>query len=102
MAALHLVKSIHESAENLVCRYCEYCDMRRLPWMHQAFSQLLEEGFAAQLLEEIILKTAQAPRPSWAYLQAIIRNCRSSGVYVLADFSNQKPRKKHYYYEQDY
>lgn len=100
MSALHVVKSEHEAAESLVNRYCEFCDMRRLPWMHAAFLQLLEEGFALQLLEEVILKTAQAPRPSWAYLTAIIRNCRSNGVYVLADFNNQRPRRNHH--DQDY
>ena len=103
MPALQIVSNPFTAltADELVDHYCESCGMKRLPWMKPEFSQLLAEGFTPQLLDEIISKTAHAPRPSWAYLLAIVGNCRTYGVYKLDDFHLQKP-KKHHENQQDY
>ena len=70
----------------LVEEYCRECGFTRLPWMKQEISQLVNEGFEIDLLQEVIARTARAPRPSWAYFSAIIRSCRIAGLYDLFSF----------------
>ena len=96
MPALHLVSDDPGTltATDLVDLWCLNCGMKRLPWMKPAFSQLLAEGFAADLLHEAISRTARAPRPSWAYFQAIINNCRSVGVYDLPGMITRTSRRQ--------
>lgn len=63
-----------EDAKHLVRYFCQECGFRPLPWMQRKFSELLHSGYSVPDLESIIDTTAMAPRPSWAYLSAIIRN----------------------------
>lgn len=70
----------------LCALFCHECGFNPLPWMGREFARLLAEGFTAELLEELIARTARAPRPSWAYLSAILDNCRFRGAYDLPSF----------------
>ena len=57
--------------------FCEECGFRPLPWMQRKFKALLDSGWDVPTLEAVVDCTAMAPRPSWAYLAAIIRNSGS-------------------------
>lgn len=81
MPSLHVVKGseinpdISQSAEDLTNQFCYMCGFRRLPWMLEAFSTYLQEGYEPAMVLEVIRRTARAPRPSWAYLEAIMDRC---------------------------
>ena len=107
MSALHIVEPeelMHpeEMARHLASMFSEYCGCKLLPWMAKDFEQLIVDGFDMDMLEEVIIRTAHAPRPSWAYLSAIIRNARTAGAYDLPTFKELKTttnnRMEYYYY----
>ena len=69
--------------------FCEECGFRPLPWMQRKFKTLLENGWDVPMLESVIESTSMAPRPSWAYLAAIIRNSdEAAESYIGKGFSN--------------
>lgn len=88
MPALHLVQNTPKtlSADDLLLQFCYNCGMKRLPWMRQEFAAWLAQGFEPELIEEAINRTARAPRPSFAYLEAILRNSERVGALDLATF----------------
>ncbi len=63
-----------QCAEYLTRYFCRECGFRPLPWMPRKFKELLQKGYDQKGIEELIELTAMAPRPSWAYLAAIVRN----------------------------
>ena len=92
-AALHLVTQscqateaevILDKASELSLDFCRECGFEPLPYMRREFARYLCQGYAMDMLEEVIGRTARAPRPSFAYLSAIMRN--ASGYYTLDDF----------------
>lgn len=100
MPALHLVNTAPEASDptdaaKLAHLFAYECGFSPLPWMYRQFAQLLEEGFSFELLEEIISRTSRAPRPSWAYLAAIIAGCRIRHAYDLPSFLVM-PRVQHW------
>ncbi len=64
---------VHD-AKYLVRYFCEECGFKPLPWMERKFTDLLSRGYSLSDVESMIESTSMAPRPSWAYLAAIIRN----------------------------
>ena len=80
--------------EYLADLYREECDLKVLPFVLRNFRQFLEEGFEGQMLAEAIKRTAMAPRPSWYYLDAIIKYCRASHIYTYEDFLMKKHHRK--------
>ena len=69
--------------------FCEECGFRPLPWMQRKFKTLLENGWDVPMLESVIESTSMAPRPSWAYLAAIIRNSdEAAESYIGKGFTN--------------
>ena len=90
-SALYLVRNqsptdISTASEALARHFSHECGFRLLPWMSRSFAQLLTEGFAQDMLETVIDCTAIAPRPSWAYLSAIIRRARYHHAYTIEAF----------------
>jgi hypothetical protein len=97
MSTLHLVPdtqfstpsagaSRHAEAARLVNHFAYYCGGTQLPWMFDQVERWLEEGFEPGVIREAIERTAQAPRPSWRYLAAIIWNARRCGCFSEADW----------------
>lgn len=80
----------HLSAPELAELFSRECGIRPLPYMQRAFAQFLQEGFEPLMLQEVIFRTAMAPRPSWAYLDAILRNCRSEGIFDYVKFMTRR------------
>lgn len=74
------------AANQLASYFSDQCGLRKLPWMPKEMSLLLDKGMSADLITEIIDRTARAPRPSWAYMSAIIGKCHYYGAYDLASF----------------
>lgn len=90
-SALYLVRNqspadISTASEALARHFSHECGFRLLPWMSRQFAQLLSEGFSQDMLESVIECTSIAPRPSWAYLSAIIRRARYHRAYTLDAF----------------
>lgn len=67
--------------EELARLFSAECGLQQLPFMARGFRAMLAEGFEPRLLQQAICRTAMAPRPSWAYLEGILNNCRISGIY---------------------
>lgn len=68
------------SAAEIAAQMCaEWALPAVLPWMTREFEKLLQQ-WPAELLQEAISRTARAPRPSWAYFSAILRNWAAAGV----------------------
>ncbi len=68
------------SAAEIAAQMCaEWALPAVLPWMTREFDKLLLQ-WSAELLQEAISRTARAPRPSWAYFSAILRNWAAAGV----------------------
>lgn len=76
----------------LAVSFARECGFRPLPWMQRGFLRLLDEGFEYDMLLCVIDQTSHAPRPSWAYLEAIIRRARLNGRYTYLDFLSM-PRR---------
>lgn len=68
------VSDLTKQARRLVNYFCSECGFRPLPWMERKFAELLQTGHEVEQLEDIIQITSMAPRPSWAYLAAVVRN----------------------------
>lgn len=89
-AALRIVTesetNVDKAAQELVREYTTNCGMKRLPWMQNAFRQFLIDGFEPAVITEAIMRTARAPRPSWAYLEAIMRRASYHKAYTLGQF----------------
>lgn len=101
MSALHVVHSsvsqvadIDHLSDVLTVCFARECGFRPLPWMKRGFRHLLEEGFEYQMLVQVIEQTSHAPRPSWAYLSAIISRARMNGNYTFSQFMAQPHRSK--------
>ena len=62
------------------------CGFRRLPWMEKAFLGLLQKGMSYDLIMHLVGLTSRAPRPSWAYLNAIANNAMLHGAKTLDEF----------------
>lgn len=86
-------KDLEQTAAGLALEYCHECGFKPLPWMAKEFRGYLEKGVEPEMLGEIIYRTARAPRPSWAYLSAIVRRSMQRGLYTCADFCIA-PREK--------
>ena len=88
--ALYIVSKSEKPAAAISAKlagmFARECGFKLLPWMPRKFAQLLEDGYSCELLEEIIIRTSMAPRPSWAYLAAIISSCAIRGVHDLPEF----------------
>lgn len=52
----------------------------------QTLARYLREGFEVEMIVATIEETAMAPRPSWRYAFAILRNCYNEGVKTQAAF----------------
>lgn len=74
-------------AKYLVSYFCNECGFRPLPWMQRKFLELLSRGYDVPTLKDVIESTSMAPRPSWAYLAAIIRNSEEQ----IREFSRRFP-----------
>lgn len=86
--------NVARTSQVLTVSFARECGFRPLPWMQRNFKAYLDEGFEYLLLVEAIAQTSHAPRPSWAYLDAILRRCRTDGIYSLAAFLCQPHRDK--------
>lgn len=87
-------------ARKLSIAFSHECGFRQLPWMQRGFYQLLDEGFDFNMLLHVVFQTSMAPRPSWAYLQAIIRRARLNDAYTERDFVCLPRKDKDKLYQQ--
>ena len=96
MTTLHLVSAAQKNegaqlASVLVDDFCLNCGCRRLPWMPAAMREWIEvDGFEEGVFREAFRRTARAPRPSWAYLEAIMGYARASGCLDIVSFLTRK------------
>ena len=84
---------LNHLSQVLTVAFARECGFRPLPWMQRGFYRLLDEGFEYDMLLNVIEQTSKAPRPSWAYLSAIVNRARSNGAYTYLEFFAQ-PRQK--------
>lgn len=84
-------------AKYLTRYFCEECGFRPLPWMERKFKALLDAGWDVPTLESVICCTAMAPRPSWAYLAAIVRNSGSCAGFSSRHFPPSIPLNENHY-----
>lgn len=78
------IQSIIESAQALAKRFSYECGLSPRPLMVREFARYLAQGYDYDMLAEVINRTAMAPRPSYAYFAAIMRN--AYGCKTLHDF----------------
>lgn len=76
-------QALIDQAKRLTALFCRECGFKPLPYMAREFARYLVQGYEPDLLEEIINRTAMAPRPSFAYFRAVITR---SGCHTLHDF----------------
>ncbi len=55
----------------------------------------IKGGMSAEVIRAAIDDTMMAPRPSWAYCSAILRNCDLDNVKTLADWEARKKRREY-------
>lgn len=93
MSALYLVtpenndQAITDQAVHLAEEFSFQCGFRMLPYMVKEMERYLLDGFQPDMITEAIARTARAPRPSFAYLAAIMRNAKAAGHYDYASYS---------------
>ena len=86
-------------AKYLTRYFCEECGFRPLPWMERKFKALLDSGWDVPTLESVIGCTAMAPRPSWAYLAAIIRNSETCAGFSSRLFPPSIPSYEYHQHQ---
>ena len=88
MPALQVVKPEQPNidANYLAWYFCENCGMKRLQWMQREIEHWIDAGFEPDMIQEAIDRTSRAPRPSWAYLNAIMNNAAAAYAYTLSRF----------------
>lgn len=100
---------LNSTSEHLALLFSQECGFRPLPWMQRNMTDYLRRGFDPALIEEAIRRTSQAPRPSWAYLAAIMNNAAAAQTYDLQEFlsasmaripARQGPRQSYTYLDQ--
>lgn len=84
----------------------EACDLARtiadmigavpLPFHADQIDWYLKSGFTADLLLMAAESTMLAPRPSWAYFRAILRNCASDGCKTGSAYLDRLEDWKHW------
>lgn len=77
---------IDAASTHLARLFSQECGFRPLPWMARKMSSWLSRGFDPALIEEAVRRTSMAPRPSWAYLEAILRNAEKAKTFDLDEF----------------
>lgn len=95
--ALYIVpdrEKMNYTANDLVSLYTEECNLQALPFVHRMINEYLQAGFEDLMIAEAIMRTAMAPKPSWYYLQAIMRNCKNTGIYTYDDFVSKNHRRE--------
>ena len=80
-------------------QYVDCCDYyarsfhRAVPaGVQREFATRIKAGMSADVIRAAIDDTMCAPRPSWAYCAAILRNCDLDGVRTLRDWQERKMR----------
>ena len=80
-------------------QYVDCCDYyarsfhRAVPaGVQREFTTRIKAGMSAEVIRAAIDDTMCAPRPSWAYCAAILRNCDLDGVRTLRDWQERKMR----------
>lgn len=80
-------------------QYIDCCDYyarsfhRAVPaGVQREFATRIKAGMSAEVIRAAIDDTMCAPRPSWAYCAAILRNCDMDGVRTLRDWQERKMR----------
>lgn len=56
------------------------CGFPDLPIYYRLIEEMLCNGLEPDLIEVLIEATAEAPRPTYAYLRACYMNCKLSGI----------------------
>lgn len=91
MHQLHVVSQApnpKDSTPDQLLNYFTYnCGVRRLPWMLEEVKGWLAEGFDPWVIREAMRRTSRAPRPSWAYLAAIMHNASACHFYDSTSFA---------------
>lgn len=93
MPSLYLVKPSSDpddtaaKAVELSKDFCFQCGFRALPYLAEEMTKYLLQGFDPAMIREAIARTARAPRPSFAYLAAIMRNAAAAGQYDYPSFA---------------
>ena len=77
---------LDKASTHLARLFSQECGFRPLPWMARKMSFWLSKGFDSGLIEEAVRRTSMAPRPSWAYLEAILRNAEKAKTFDLDEF----------------
>ena len=64
------------------------------PGVQRELATRIKAGMTADVIRAAIDDTMMAPRPSWAYLAAILRRCDLEGIKTLQDWNESKSRYK--------
>ncbi len=80
-------------AARRLCEYFEYCTALPTAHMHRDIMvDWLSEGFEEDMLHICIAETARAPRPTWRYLEAIVRHCRTDKAFTADEWNDRDVR----------
>ena len=85
-------EALSQEAVKLSLMFCRECAFKPLPYMARSFARWLLDGHEPAMIAEAIRRTAQAPRPTYAYLAAVMRNAAAAHQYTLAAFSQPYTR----------
>ena len=77
-------KVILSDAKYLVEYFCHECGFKPLPFMAREFARYLHLGYEREMLEMVVDLTARAPRPSFAYFNAVMAH--AYGFKTVSDF----------------
>ena len=76
-----------------VCEYYAQAFHRSpAPAIQREIATRIKAGMSADVLRAAIDDTMMAPRPSWAYMAAILRRCDLEGIRTLTDWRTSKDR----------
>lgn len=62
------------------------------PGIQRELATRIRDGMSADVIRAAIDDTMMAPRPSWAYMTAILRRCDLEGIRTLAEWNTSKER----------
>ena len=83
---------LHGQYVDICTYYAQAFERAPAPGIQRELATRIRDGMSADVLRAAIDDTMMAPRPSWAYMAAILRRCDLENIKTIADWRQSKER----------
>lgn len=83
---------LHGQYVDVCTYYAQAFERAPAPGIQRELATRIRDGMSAEVLRAAIDDTMMAPRPSWAYMAAILRRCDLENIKTITDWRQSKER----------